>query len=149
MSTTEHQPARILVIEDSPADILLLRHALDEQGEDYQIEVLKDGAQALQFVVAQRTFRDESRPCVIVLDLHLPKHNGLTVLEAIKQEPGLLHIHVVALSTYTSPHDEAEIRALGVRRYCEKPSDLDGWLMLASDILALCRESNINAVLQD
>lgn len=146
MQRTGHQPAKILVIEDSPADILLLRHALDEQGDDYEIEVLRDGAEALQFVSTQRTSRDEPGPCVIVLDLHLPKHDGLTVLEAIKQEPALLHIHVVALSSFTSPHDQAEIMALGVRRYCEKPSDLEGWLTLASDILALCRESDLTAM---
>ena len=143
---SKHQPARILVIEDSPADILLLRHALDAQGDDYEIEVLRDGAEALEFVAAQRTFQDQSHPCVIVLDLHLPKHNGLIVLEAIKQQPALLHIHVVALSSYTSPHDQAEVMALGVRRYCEKPSDLDSWLTLASDILALCRETNVSAM---
>jgi len=137
------------MIEDSPADILLLRHALDEQGAAYEIEVLRDGAQALQFVATQRTSNDEPRPCVIVLDLHLPKHNGVTVLEAIKREPALLHIHVVALSSFASPHDEAEIRALGVRRYCEKPLDLDGWLTLASDILALCRESAFTAAFQN
>jgi CheY-like chemotaxis protein len=144
----EQQPARILVIEDSPADILLLRHALDEQGDEYEIQVLRDGAEALHFVSQQRHERSEPEPCVIVLDLHLPKHDGLTVLEAIKREPALVHIHVVALSSFTSPHDEAEIRALGVRRYCEKPSNLDGWITLASDILAICRESTLSSVFQ-
>src|SRR5579871_2292415 len=95
----EHPPARILVIEDSPADILLLRHALDEHGDEYEIQVLKDGAEALQFVASQRNAKHELHPCVIVLDLHLPKHNGLTVLEAIRQAPALLHLHVVALSS--------------------------------------------------
>jgi two-component system, chemotaxis family, response regulator Rcp1 len=143
----EHQPARILVIEDSPADILLLRHALDEQGDEYEIQVLKDGAQALQFVALQRHLRLEPKPCVIVLDLHLPKHDGLTVLEAIRHAPALVHLHVVALSSYASPHDEAEIRALGVTRYCEKPLNLDGWITLASDILAICRDTQLSNVL--
>jgi two-component system, chemotaxis family, response regulator Rcp1 len=146
MRITEHQPARIVVVEDSPADILLLRHALDEHGDDYEIEVLRDGAEALQFVGEQRANLRVRRPCVIVLDLHLPKHDGLTVLAAIKKEPALEHLHVVALSSFASPHDEAEIYALGARRYCEKPLDLDGWLKLAGDILALCREPATSAV---
>lgn len=148
MRIKQHQPARILVIEDSPADILLLRHALDAQGDEYEIEVLRDGAQALQFVRSQRSSRQEPHPCVIVLDLHLPKHDGVTVLAAIKKEPALHHIHVVAISSFASPHDEAEIHALGVRRYCEKPLDLDVWLVLASDILALCREPVAAAAMQ-
>jgi chemotaxis family two-component system response regulator Rcp1 len=134
------EPARILVIEDSRADIFLLRHALDQQDEAYELEVLRDGAEALKFIAAQREHM-EPRPCVIVLDLHLPKHNGLTVLQAIKSAPALLHIHVIALSSFASPHDEAQIRALGVRRYCEKPSELDAWTGLARDILAVCRET--------
>lgn len=144
MRTTQDRPATILVIEDSAADILLLRHALDEHREDYEMSVLKDGAEALQFVASQRISNGNPHPCVIVLDLHLPKHDGLTVLEAIRQEPGLVHIHVVALSSFASPQDEAEIRALGVTRYCEKPLDLDGWIDLASDILAICKESSLS-----
>jgi len=146
MRTSERHPARILVIEDSPSDILLLRHALDEHGDQYEIEVLRDGAQALQFVAEQRANRQERRPCVIVLDLHLPKHDGLAVLAAIKQEPRLEHVHIVALSSFASPHDEAELRALGARMYCEKPMDVDGWLKLAGDILALCREPAVSTV---
>src|SRR5579862_5768523 len=150
MRTTDkdRHPARILVIEDSPADILLLRHALDEHGDEYEIQVLKDGAQAVEFIASQRTFSSEPHPCVVVLDLHLPRHDGLAVLEAIRRAPTLLHIKVIALSSYASPHDEAEIRALGVTRYCEKPLDFEGWITLASDILAICRDSQISAVFQ-
>jgi chemotaxis family two-component system response regulator Rcp1 len=140
MSVSNPQPARILVIEDSRADIYLLRHALDQHSEPYELEVLRDGAEALKFIAAQRD-RPEPRPCVIVLDLHLPKHDGVTVLEAIKRAPALLHIQVVALSSFASPHAEAEIRALGVRRYCEKPSELDAWIALAGDLFAICRET--------
>jgi len=142
MPVTDKPVARILVIEDSRADIFLLRHALDQHHEVYEIEVLRDGAEALGFIAAQRESHLDPQPCVIVLDLHLPKHDGVTVLEAIKRAPALLHIHVIALTSFASPHDEAEVRALGVRRYCEKPSELDGWIALAADILAICRETH-------
>ena len=141
MTSTKSSPARILVVEDSPADVLLLRHALDEHGEAYELEVLRDGEQALAFIAMQRKSRQEPRPCVIVLDLHLPKHDGLAVLEALKAAPALDHIRVIALSSFASPRDEAEVRALGVRLYLEKPSQLDGWIELAREILAICRES--------
>jgi len=140
MSSIESHAARIVVVEDSPADILLLRHALDQHGEAYQIEVLRDGAEALSFLEAQKEIGHQPAPCVIVLDLHLPKHDGLSVLSALRTQPALSHIRVVALSSFASPRDEAEIRSLGVRLYCEKPGDLDGWIDLARNILEICRE---------
>jgi len=140
MPTTGSDPARIVVVEDSPADVLLLRHALNQNDAAYELEVLQDGAEALAFISAQRELRPEPAPCVIVLDLHLPKHDGLAVLAALKKEPALGHIRVVALSSFASPRDQAAVHSLGVRMYCEKPGDLDGWIALASDILKICRE---------
>jgi len=83
------QPARILVIEDNAYDIVLLRHALDQQGEDYELEILSDGEQALQFVREHRTRAREPEPCVILLDLYLPAYDGMAVLRAIRQAPAL------------------------------------------------------------
>jgi len=140
MSVTTSEPARILVIEDSPADVHLLRHALNQHPDEYELEILQDGEEALDFIYEQRTVILEPRPCVIVLDLHLPKHDGLAVLEAIKQTSPLAHIQVVALTSLSSPRDEAEVRSLGVRLYCEKPIDLDAWIALAGKILEYCRE---------
>src|SRR5579872_3700801 len=139
MPTTRNDPARIVVVDDSPADVLLLRHALNQHDEAYELEVLKDGAEALAFIAAQKEFSQEPAPCVIVLDLHLPKHDGLAVLAALKKEPALSHIRIVALSSFASPRDEAQVHSLGVRMYCEKPGDLDSWIALARDILKICQ----------
>ena len=133
-------PARILVVEDNPADVFLLRHALDEHGEDYQLEVLRDGAEAILFVQQQRTLASDPTPCAIVLDLHLPKHDGAAVLKAIRLEPTLAHIHVVALTSLASPAEETEVRKMGPRLYRAKPTELDGWIELAGEILEICRE---------
>jgi CheY-like chemotaxis protein len=133
-------PARILVVEDNQADVFLLRHALDEQGEEYQIEVLRDGAEAILFVQNQRMLPSDPNPCAIVLDLHLPKHDGAAVLKAIRDEPMLAHIHVVALTSFASPTEEKEVRELGIRLYRAKPTDLDEWIQLAGDILAICND---------
>jgi two-component system, chemotaxis family, response regulator Rcp1 len=133
-------PARILVIEDNPADVFLLRHALDQQGEEYVIEVLRDGEEAIKFVNFQRAPEATEEPCVIVLDLHLPKHDGAAVLKAIRQEPMLAHVGVIALTTIASPRDEQEVRELGVRLYKAKPMQLEEWIELAGEILEICRE---------
>jgi CheY-like chemotaxis protein len=66
------EPARIVVIEDNPADVTLLRLALDAQGDPYQLEVLSDGEQALRFVREYASMPGTPEPCVLILDLHLP-----------------------------------------------------------------------------
>jgi len=140
MPNLTSNPARILVVEDNQADVFLLRHALDEHGQGYQIEVLRDGGEALRFVEHQRILARDPNPCAIVLDLHLPKHDGAAVLKAIRDEPTLAHIHVVALTSFASPTEEKEVRELGIRLYRAKPTDLDEWIQLAGDILAICNE---------
>jgi CheY-like chemotaxis protein len=134
------KPAQILVMEDNPGDVHILRLALDHQGEDYSLEVIRDGEEAIRFVHEQRTSTAEAEPCVIILDLHLPRHDGVSVLRAIKKEPALAHVRVVALSNLPSPSDEAEVLRLGARLCRAKPTELDAWSALAGEILAICRE---------
>jgi CheY-like chemotaxis protein len=134
-------PAKILVVEDNPGDVALLRFALDQHKEEYQLELLPDGEAAMQFVEAQRTLAAEPEPCVIVLDLNLPKEDGKAVLRAIKQESALAHVSVVALSSFVSPRDEVEIQRLGARIYRAKPMKLDAWIALGAEIMAICRDS--------
>jgi CheY-like chemotaxis protein len=134
------QPARIVVIDDSPTDVLLLRHALDLHQQPYELTVLHDGEQALQFVYLHCKPRREPEPCVIVLDLHLPRYDGLAVLRAIKQEPALAHISVVILTTLATPEEQVEMVRMGVRLYQAKPMDLDGLTAVAGQILEICKE---------
>jgi len=142
LSVKKPSPARIVVVEDNPADIFLLRNALDQHDETYVLEVLRDGEEAINFVATQRSAPVEPEPCVIVLDLHLPKHDGTSVLRVIRQEPALAPVQVVALTTLASPKDEQEILELGVRLYKAKPTHLDEWIQLAAEILKICRESH-------
>ncbi|MGP0075456.1 MAG: response regulator [Bryobacteraceae bacterium] len=140
MSAKNPSPARIVVVEDNSADIFLLRHALDQHNEEYILDVLRDGEEAIDFVNRQRTAGRHAEPCVIVLDLHLPKHDGTAVLKVIKQEPALAFVHVVALTTLASPRDEQEVRHLGVRLYRAKPTLVEEWIKLAGQILEICHE---------
>jgi CheY-like chemotaxis protein len=130
-------PARILVIEDNPHDIRMLRYALDQHGHPYDLQVLSDGEQALEFVKHQRQGSLE-RPCVIVLDLHLPKHRGIDVLRAIHEVPALSHVSVAVLTSCGYPSEEQQALELGARIYRTKPFELDDWANIAGEILALC-----------
>jgi len=83
------QPARILVIEDNPFDIVLLRHALDKQGEAYELEILSNGEDALRFVHEHRTRVREPELCVILLDLGktLTQFNSLETAFEVNAQP--------------------------------------------------------------
>jgi len=129
---------KILVIEDNSADIFILRHALDTVGEPYELEVLTDGEAALAFVAEHREGAREPEPCVILLDLHLPKYNGLEVLAAIRKEPPLSHIHVLVLTSRASPEEEEQIVILGGVCYL-KPTGLPAIKQLASELIAICK----------
>jgi two-component system, chemotaxis family, response regulator Rcp1 len=128
------------MVEDNAADVFLLRHALDQHREHYILDVLRDGEEAIGFVTDLRSASSNAEPCVIVLDLHLPKHDGTAVLKTIRQEPSLASVHVVALTTIASPRDEREVRDLGVRLYRSKPTLVEEWIKLAGEILQICKE---------
>jgi CheY-like chemotaxis protein len=133
-------PARIIVVEDNPADVALLRYALDQHGDAYELEVLIDGEQALRFVQQHRTGAREPRPCVIVLDLYLPRYDGLAVLKAIRDAPALAHIRVVVLSSTTTAEEEQRMLELGIRLYRNKPANLEDLTALGREILSICKE---------
>jgi CheY-like chemotaxis protein len=138
-------PARIILIEDNPADVLILRDTLESYGQQYFVEVLPDGEKALRFIHEYCGLDNPSAPCVLVLDLNLPRYDGSQILRAIKREPALCTVRVVAITGSASPHLEAEIRSVGVRLYRTKPTDLDGYRELAEDIILVCNEHVLSA----
>jgi CheY-like chemotaxis protein len=133
-------PARILIIEDNPSDIFLLRNALEASGEHFELKVLADGEQALQFVQEHRLGLHPPDPCVIVLDLHLPKYDGMVVLRAIRRAPALEHIGMLVLSGLVSDKEMQELQALGIQSHSRKPSTLAEFQALAEEIIALCKK---------
>ena len=130
---------RILVVEDNAADIELLRFALERQG-DYILEVLEDGEEALRFIAEHRDGLHPPDPCIILLDVHLPKYNGLEILDALKRARTLRHIQVIVLSSIASPQEEAQIRGMGAI-YRAKPLTLKKFMELGAEIFALCKEA--------
>jgi CheY-like chemotaxis protein len=133
-------PPRVLLIEDDASDVFLMRRALLDQDETFVFETLVDGEQALRFVSDQRKNIEGAEPCVIVLDLHLPRHDGFEVLRAIRDEPALKHIKVVAMTSYATPQEEARLRLLGAD-YRLKPSGLPEFADLAHHLIGICKGS--------
>ena len=127
---------RIVLIEDNDADVWFLRECLESIATDYEIIVLKGGEAALQFVEEEREGA-EPRPCVIVLDLQLPKYDGLEILAAIRRSPALEQVAALIVSTVPSPEAKRQISEFGVE-YAEKPNTNAGFQNLAKRIWELC-----------
>jgi len=121
----------LVVIEDNPADVQLLELALADAGLDCEFTFISDGRQAMDWVHLQATSPDATKPGVIVLDLNLPKHDGIEILEAMHRT-GLGTLPVLVLSSSPSPRDAARVTAFPNARYMTKPVDLDGYATLSA-----------------
>lgn len=127
---------KIMVIEDNLSDIFLLRRALTANGENFELEIAADGERALE-LIASRDHNLDLHPCVILLDMHLPKHDGIEILRALRRNPALTAIPVLVTTNGVSPKEAGELRAMGVD-YRLKPKDLAEFAKLAADLLAIC-----------
>jgi CheY-like chemotaxis protein len=124
-------PAReavsIVLAEDNPGDVRLVREALEEHGVEGQLILFKDGAKAIRFIQDVDQGLAEA-PDLAVIDLNLPKRTGRDVLECLRASNKCSNVPVVILSSSDAAEDRAECQRLGVSRYIRKPSHLDEFL---------------------
>lgn len=120
------EPVEILLVEDNPDDVELTLHALRKHNITNRVHVARDGAEALEFLFCQGDYasRDcRERPRVVLLDLKLPKVDGLEVLRRLKSDPRTQTIPVVVLTSSREERDMAESYRLGVNSFIVKPVD--------------------------
>ena len=118
----------ILLVEDNPNDEELTLYALRKNNITNQIQVLRDGAEALEYIFCTGAFADRQindPPKVVLLDLKLPKVDGLEVLERIKADARTRIIPVVVLTSSQEERDIVESYQLGVNSYIVKPVDFE------------------------
>jgi len=118
----------ILLVEDNPNDVELTLHALEKDHVANRIHVVRDGAEALDYLFATGEYagRDtDDKPRMILLDLKLPKVDGMEVLRRIKKDPSTRMIPVVVLTSSREEHDVVESYSLGVNSYITKPVDFE------------------------
>jgi CheY-like chemotaxis protein len=118
----------ILLVEDNPNDVELTLHALKKNNLANHIEIVRDGAEALDFLFCRGVFAErdmESGPKVVLLDLKLPKVDGLEVLKQIRSDPRTKAIPVVVLTSSREERDIADSYNLGVNSYVAKPVDFE------------------------
>lgn len=122
----------ILLVEDNPVDLDLTLRAFKRKHLSNPILIARDGEEALDFL--PRWEADEPLPAVILLDLKLPKVDGLEVLRQLKEHPRFRHIPVVVLTSSAEDRDMDSAYALGVNSYIVKPVSFERFMEVAEHI---------------
>lgn len=127
----------ILLVEDNPTDAELAMVALKERNLANKLVWVKDGAEALDFLFATGAYSNrnvENGPRVVLLDLRLPKVDGLEVLRRLKADERTRRIPVVVLTSSKEDRDVAECYSLGVNSYIAKPVEFDEFARVVSEL---------------
>jgi CheY-like chemotaxis protein len=127
----------ILLVEDAPQDLELALRALKKANLANHIQVARDGAEALEFIFGEGAHagrRLEDGPKLILLDLKLPKVDGLEVLKRIKTDPRTMAIPVVVLTSSKEQTDVVESYKLGVNSYIVKPVNFERFVAAVENI---------------
>jgi two-component system response regulator len=131
------EEVEILLVEDNPHDAELTIRALRKNNLANNIRHLNDGAQALDYLFCEGNFaKNETlpKPKAILLDLKMPKVNGIEVLKRVKSDERTRFIPVIVLTSSNEDPDVAACYELGVNSYIVKPVDFDGFLKAVSEL---------------
>jgi len=120
----------IVLVEDAEPDVILVREALEQSGLEFDLRVLDDGEQGVDFVENMDRDATITRPHLFLLDLNLPKKSGGQILERVRQSPTCSKVPVVILTSSDSHKDKAQAANLKATGYFRKPSRLDEFMKL-------------------
>jgi len=118
----------ILLVEDDPGDVLLIREAFEDNKVHNRLHVVPDGVEALTFLRQEGEHADAPRPDLVLLDLNLPRKDGREVLAEVKGDESLQHIPVVVLTTSKAEEDVLRSYKLHANAYVTKPVDFDRFI---------------------
>ena len=127
---------RILYAEDSAADVELTLAALEEHHLANEVVVVGDGVEALDYLHRRGAFaaREAGNPAVVLLDLKMPRVDGLEVLRQVKSDPDLRTIPVVIMTSSREERDLVESYRLGVNAYVVKPVDFEQFVAAVKEV---------------
>jgi len=130
----ESRSIEVLLVEDNPGDVRLMREAFWEVDVRHCLHTASDGVEAIDFLRRREGYARAPRPDLIVLDLNLPRKDGREVLAEIKRDERLRHIPVVVLSSSSSAEDVAGAYDLHANCYVSKPVDFDQFVRVVRSI---------------
>ena len=128
VDVTSSKVIDVLMVEDDDGDILMTKEAFEYYKVQNRLHVVTDGEQALQFLRRQGPYADAPRPGLILLDVNLPRVSGLEVLAELKNDPDLLVIPVVMLTTSRAEEDIVRSYSLHANAFVTKPVDFEHFM---------------------
>jgi two-component system, chemotaxis family, response regulator Rcp1 len=123
MSKKPPKPIKILLIEDCASDVALISKVFGSANVAYDLQIVEDGVQAIAYLHREGIYSNVFRPNLILLDLNLPKMDGLKVLAEIKSDPDFCSIPVIVLTASNSQQDMLSCHKMDVNCYLTKPSN--------------------------
>jgi CheY-like chemotaxis protein len=127
-------PIEVLLVEDDPGDVLLIREAFEDNKVANRLHVVADGVEALDFMRQTGEHADAPRPDLVLLDLNLPRKDGREVLAEVKNDEALRTIPVVVLTTSQAEEDVLRSYDLHANAYVTKPVDFDRFIGVVRQI---------------
>jgi CheY-like chemotaxis protein len=128
------QPIEVLLVEDDPGDVLLIREAFEFNKVHNNLNVVNDGEQALDYLRGVGEHVGATRPDLVLLDLNLPRKDGREVLAEVKGDPALRAIPIVVLTTSEAEEDVLKSYQLHANAYVTKPVDFDRFISIVRQI---------------
>ncbi len=129
-----NRPVRILLVEDNYGDVLLTQQAFSQSTFAHELNIARDGEEAMQVLHREGAHAGKPLPDIILLDLNLPKMDGKEVLAAIKGNEALRHIPVIILTSSKAEQDVVKSYSLNANSYMVKPVDLDAFMQAVKAI---------------
>ena len=124
----------VLLVEDDPGDVVLIREAFQDNKVHNRLDVVSDGVQALEFLRGEGEYAGAPRPDLVLLDLNLPRKDGREVLAEIKADADLRKIPVVVLTTSEAEEDIVRSYDLHANAYVTKPVDFERFIDVVRQI---------------
>jgi CheY-like chemotaxis protein len=137
MDASPVTPLTIIMVEDNPVDISLIRWVLDAHRLPYELQVIENGDHAMNYLHQLAEQEHLRSPTIMLLDLNLPQRDGREILRQIKSTPAVSDIRVVIVTGSTNPTDRRETLALGADAYFTKPNHLNEFMQLGDLIKQL------------
>lgn len=136
----------ILQVEDDENDIFFLQHAFQTVGIANPLQVARDGQEAIEYLAGQGEYADRKRyplPCLVILDLKMPRKGGMEVLEWLRNQSSLRHVPVIVFTSSARPDDIDQAYELGANSFVVKPASTEERVQLAELIKAYWLRFNL------
>ena len=128
----------VLLVEDNPADVFLVREAMRVHGLNVTLKIIRDGEEAIRFIEAAEQNPDTCLELAL-LDLNLPRKNGLEVAACLRRSAIFARIPIAIFSSSRSPRNTLTLKELDIDHFFNKPSDFDEFMVLGGIVKSLLR----------